>query len=225
MKRHLICVLVPAALLTVAAVPADAQTIPTAAQPVPRKDVTFTAGWLSGKARIDTESWNDWYNRSLYGGITGGYFWTDHLKTEVEVGAATSSKLHGYSRVLVDNFQTYRNSEVSFKTTRIAIGQQYQFYRNAWFHPHLGAGVDLLWETRRERLSAVTTYDSVTRQNRELRPAQDLGPETTLKPRAFGEMGFKAYMTPKTFFRTDLRITGRPRAEQVLFRFGFGVDF
>ena len=37
--------------------------------------------------------------------------------------------------------------------------------------------------------------------------------------------GFKAYLTPRTFFNGDMRVTFASRAEDILFRIGFGVDF
>jgi hypothetical protein len=50
----------------------------------------------------------------------------------------------------------------------VAIAQQYQFFRNQWVHPHVGAGVDLARETTREDYQPVVVYDTVTRLSREI---------------------------------------------------------
>ena len=37
--------------------------------------------------------------------------------------------------------------------------------------------------------------------------------------------GLKAYMTERTFFRSDVRMTFRGGPDEVLLRVGFGIDF
>jgi hypothetical protein len=41
----------------------------------------------------------------------------------------------------------------------------------------------------------------------------------------FAATGFKAYLAQRAFFRSDLRFAFRDGLEDVLLRFGFGVDF
>ena len=101
----------------------------------------------------------------------------------------------------------------------------YQFYRNAWAHPHVAAGVDLTWETHEQEDQPVFFYDSQSRVSPVLQPARTIGPSTELLVRPFVELGTKLYVSPRSFFRTDLRVTLGGGAEEVLLRFGFGVDF
>jgi hypothetical protein len=56
-------------------------------------------------------------------------------------------------------------------------------------------------------------------------PEQREGPRTEVSVRPFLATGFKAYMTPRGFFRSDIRVGFRGGADQVLLRFGFGIDF
>jgi hypothetical protein len=107
----------------------------------------------------------------------------------------------------------------------VAIAQQYQFFRNQWVHPHVGAGVDLARETTREDYQPVVVYDTVTRLSREIQSARIEGPDHRLIARPFVEAGFKAYMTRRAFFTGDSRVMVRHGVDEVLFRFGFGVDF
>jgi hypothetical protein len=230
MKRYLAMAVMAAAIAGSERIAAQSPVPtlqPSLAKPaIPRRDVVFTAGWLNGnKSELSGEGSNDWYNGGFYGGATAGWYWTDHVKTEVEVGTTNTPELYTYRPLTVGNVQNFVASEFSFRTTRLAVGQQIQFYRNAWFHPHLTGGVDLLWETTTEHVDAIFTFDQVTRTTRQVRPEEDRGPDTRFHVRPFAEGGFKAYMTPKTFFRTDLRLTFHDGVDQALVRFGFGVDF
>ena len=107
----------------------------------------------------------------------------------------------------------------------LAVAQQYQFYRNQWFHPHVGAGVDIARETTREEYDPVFVFDTVTRISRQVSPAHTDGPEHRMIARPFAEAGFKAYMTRRAFFTGDSRLMFRKGLDEVLFRIGFGVDF
>ena len=137
-------VFVAVALLAVTCL-ARAQTAPG---PVSRADFTGTLGWLSAdKGELNSASYaNDWYNRSVYAGAGFGWYWTDHWKTEIEAGISSSAELNVYTSAVIDRRPTTVNSTYEFGTRRLAIGQHYQFFRNAWFHPFAGAGLDLTWE-------------------------------------------------------------------------------
>lgn len=191
-----------------------------------RADAGASVGWLNGnKSALSDQSSNDWYNRGLYGAGTFGWYWTDHHKTEVEAGITNRADFYTYRLVTIGNITSPRTSEFTFRTRRVAVSERYQFFRNAWFHPHVGAGLDLTWETTTERVSAITIFDQQSRQSREIVPARDSGPETTLRARPFAETGFKAYFTPRAFFRSDIRVVARRGVDEVLLRFGFGADF
>jgi hypothetical protein len=199
---------------------AHAQT----AAPFPRADLGGSIGWLNvNKNELDNS--DEWYNRSLYGGASGGWYWTEHLKTEIEVGASTTADLYTFEQIVVDGRQTYVSSEARFSTKRVAVSQQYQFFRNAWFHPHIAAGVDLTWERSTRDFQPVIGFNDQTRQTRVVLPERTIGPETDLIVRPFVTAGFKAYMSPRAFFRGDTRLAIRSGIDEVLFRAGFGVDF
>jgi hypothetical protein len=196
--------------------------------PLARGDAAGLVGWMNvDKSGLGDQGRNDWYNRGFYGGGVAGWYWTDHHKTEIEVGASTSVDFWVYRSIAADgNFPAFGGSQFTFSTRRVAIGQQYQFLRNAWFHPHAGAGVDLTWETTTERAEPVIVYStSPPGQPRQLRPGMVIGPNTALIVRPFGEVGFKAYVSPRGFLRSDLRLLVRGGIDEVQVRFGFGIDF
>lgn len=219
-------------LLLVAAV-ALALGLPVAAlaqQPTPaplaRGDVAGTIGWLNGnKSDLTNLSTNDWYNRGLYAGAIAGWYWTDHHKTQVEAGLTNSISFWTYRLYTFDTTQASGGSRFAFTLKRVALGQHYQFYRNAWVHPHVGAGVDLTWERTIEHAEPVIGYDVITHAAKQLRPGGTFGPTWDLRVRPYAEAGFKAYMTPRAFFRGDMRVLVRGGVDEVLLRCGFGVDF
>jgi hypothetical protein len=194
------------------------------AQPIARGDVTGIISWFNADSRVPS-SYNDWYNRSLYGGAAVGWYWTDHLKTELDVGATSHADVYAARSFQIDGQWTSERSEHRFSTRRFTAGQQYQFYRNAWAHPHVAAGVDLTWRAHQQHDEEILVYDSASRTSRVVRPARTVPRSTDLEVRPFAEIGAKLYLSRRGFLRTDLRMTFNGGADEVLFRFGCGVDF
>jgi hypothetical protein len=133
--------------------------------------------------------------------------------------------VYSYQNVFIGNTHTSRVSEFHFKTRRIALSQQYQFGDNAWFHPHLAAGVDFTAEHIEQEDEPLFVFDPATRSTR-LAEGELIHPERTeWHTRPFISGGFKAYMTPRGFFRMDMRFVIDEGVDEVLLRFGFGIDF
>jgi hypothetical protein len=221
-------VLVTIAIAAVCASRSDAQTSP--APPVSssvtavRPDLSASVGWLNvNKSSLD--DYNDWYNRGVQGAVAFGWYWTPHLKTEVEPSASTRVEFDSSREELINGRRAHVVSEFGFSTRRLTLSQQYQFGENAWFHPHLGAGVDFNWERTARTDRFVYFYDPPGRQP-PLVPQNVSQPNRTdLHIRPFVAAGLKAYMTPRAFARSDLRLVIGDRIEEVVLRFGLGVDF
>ena len=195
--------------------------------PVPpsRADVHAVIGWQNLHKEQPADHYNDWLNAIFYGGAGAGWYWTTHLKTQVDVGAGTSDDQFRYRQFLLNGAPAFESSRVSVRQSAVTIQQQYQFFDNQWFHPRVGAGVELARETTIERYDPVFLTDNVTHIPRQFLPARTEGPDHRFIARGVGEIGFKAYMTRRSFFTGDMRLTFRDRIDQVLFRAGFGVDF
>src|SRR5262245_22538945 len=127
--------LVAAALLPVAA------AAQTTIQP-PRADAHVVLGWQNLHQAQPQDHYNDWLNDIFYGGAGAGWYWTDHLKTQVDLGAGTSGRQFRYTQSTLNGVPTYEASELRLRQTAVTIQQQYQFFRNQWFHPHVGAGLE-----------------------------------------------------------------------------------
>jgi hypothetical protein len=216
-------VLLVGAWVVLAAAMAHAQTAPPR-QPVTRADAMGTIAWFNAdKGGLDR--YNDWYNRSIYGGASFGWYWTDNLKTEIDGGVSSKVELEVYNFSNINNRTIQSESTYHFATRRIAFGQQYQFYRNVWFHPFVAAGVDLTWERINQEDGLETVFDSTTRQTQITHFEVVHPPRTELRTRPFATFGFKTYMTPRSFFRTDMKLVFRGGLDELLMRFGIGVDF
>ena len=207
---------------------AGAAQTPEAAPASGHADVHAVIGWQNLRMDKDNSVYgpdNNWAHAILYGGAGAGWYWTEHLKTQVDFGAGTAARHYQYRQVTINGQLTSEISRIRQTRPGLAISQQYQFFRNAWFHPHLGIGLDIARETRTEVYEPIYVFDNVGRITREVAPRRTEGPEHSMVVRPFGEVGFKAYMSRRAFFTSDMRLMVHGGIDQALFRLGFGVDF
>lgn len=207
-----------ACLLSVTA-GASAQT------PSTRGDVSGLVGWLGSEFSTGEPRYSSRWDSSFHGALVAGWHWTDHLKTEVDFGANTLGRAFLSEQYTLHGVPLYRSIHRTFSKKAIGIGQQYQFFRNAWFHPHLAAGAHVVWERRTDEYQPYYIYDPVARINRLVDDRHLAGPETDVTVRPYVAGGFKAYLSRRAFFRNDLRVAFKKDAHEALLRFGFGMDF
>jgi hypothetical protein len=209
-----------AALLLGGPGPARAQS-----GPVMQGDVAASAGWLSVNwgAGYATGG-RDWAN-SLLGTASAGWYWTDRSKTEIDFGASTTATGYAARPVVIDGRTSHVFIDSSVARRAVGIGQHHQFYRNTWFHPYVAAGASVAWQRVTDRVGPVFAYDEASRGGRLIEPSRTEGPRTETIVRPYVATGFKAYMTQRAFFRSDLRASFGRRLDEVSVRVGFGVDF
>lgn len=194
--------------------------------PLSRGDAQVVIGWQNlHKPQPGPLSYDNWVNGILYGGAGAGWYWNDHLKTQVDVGAGTHGRQYRSSYSVAGGQTTTTSSQLSIREQNVAIGQQYQFFRNQWFHPHIAGGIDIARQTTTELVSPLVVFDTATRVTREIRPARTEGPAHRTIARPFAEAGLKAYITRRAFFAADTRLIYRHGLDEVLLRCGFGIDF
>ena len=191
--------------------------------PLARGDVAGTAGWLVIDTR-ELDTYSDWHGQGLFT-AGAGWYWTDHLKTDVEIGASTTTQTYVTVPIDFAGQRQFVSSLIRFNSTRVALIQRYQFGRNQWFHPSLGAGVDIVREHYSQRDEPIFVYDQIARQSVTIRAAIDRAGEDRTEAHALAVGGFKAYFTRRTFFLGDMRFAFTSRPEDVLLRVGLGVDF
>jgi hypothetical protein len=197
-----------------------AATAQTVAPALPRFDVAALAGWVGGEAgNLPGNVYREWDGTS-FGALAFGVYWTEHLKTELEVGSSGERDVYGSERLDVgpgtSRFLYYDHHIAS---RGVSLTQAYQFLHNTWVHPFAGAGLELEWERR--RTGTQLTTGSPPFVNERL-------PETidrALRVRAAVSTGFKAYFSSRAFFRTDVRLGVGTGLDTAKWRVGGGFDF
>lgn len=198
------------------------------AQPAPaviRGDAAGTVGWLAANSHSSGQYYDDHWVSSLFGAGSIGWHWTDNLKTEADFGAGTDSRTFRPEQTVINGRSTYYTVESRFSRRTLGVSQQYQFFHNVWFHPHVAAGVNVTWERRRDEPGPIFVYDPITQQSRNLPPSGSDSTETSLRVSPFVAVGYKAYVTERAFFRNDFRVAFHGGFEETVLRIGFGFDF
>ena len=73
-------------LAGIVAIPEAAEAQATAR---PRGDVAANLGWLYIDTGVERAGNRTPRDNTLYGGVTAGWYWTDHFKTEIEAGGGS----------------------------------------------------------------------------------------------------------------------------------------
>jgi hypothetical protein len=201
--------------------PTGAQT--PGASPLQQADLHAGIGWAHVRT-ADRSPGEDWDHGVAQLAVGLGWYWTDHLKTEVELVAGSSAEFHRFERLDAGGTVAYRTSTLRQQEWGIGIAQAFQFFRNAWFHPHVAVGFDLRRASLEQRIDPVVRFDAAGRVL-EIEPARVEGPRACFTARPYALTGFKAYVSRRAFFRSDLRAGFGTSDGDVVVRAGFGVDF
>ncbi|HEY3159993.1 MAG TPA: outer membrane beta-barrel protein [Vicinamibacterales bacterium] len=182
---------------------------------------------LLNRNRSDLSRWDHWYSAPAVDG-TAGRYWTPHLKTEFEIGAAGHGRIDGEqsavsgSTVLFPRYREHRLQETTLGATA-----QYQFFENQWVHPFVGAGAEVVRERHTSGALPGQTLRLTTVAPGLILPALPAIDRVNWSVRPLVTGGFKFYVSPNAFVRTEVRAalsTDRgPLALQ--WRGGVGFDF
>jgi hypothetical protein len=198
---------------------AAAQTDRAAPQ-LPRVDASLSVGWSGTNQRLAITA-DNWYH-TRNGALSLGYYWTEHLKTEVDASLTSEGQLWG-RRFVAEG--TYAYVTHRFSTRDVTLAQQYQFGHNARFHPFVGAGVAFEWVRHIEEHQPLYQILRTAPYSVLIEPARTIGPTTELQAVPFVSTGFKGYFNERGFFRSDLYVGFRGGVRYVTLRSGFGFDF
>jgi hypothetical protein len=192
-----------------------------------RWDVAAHVIWLGEHRRAQSfQSWDRWLGAASGGGSLG-YYWTSHLKTEFDLSTSSEGEIYSVEIIplagLTNPLFVQRDHEIRFTTA--SLGLTSQFFENAWFHPFVGAGMELV----REREHIETLPSPVPPR---VTGAPPIGPapqdETRVRYRGrpYAATGFKVYLSDHAFIRTDIRTSWSGDGLSSLgWRSGVGVDF
>ncbi len=188
-----------------------------------RWDVAAHVTWLGERRPAESFRGDRWFNVASGGG-TVGYFWTTHLKTEVDLGTSSEGETYSVEFVSVPGLTSplfiERDHEVRFTT--LSAGLTRQFFENAWFHPFASAGLEVV----REREHIETVPSPVPPRGTSVSVAPEEATRVRYREQPFLATGFKVYLSPHAFIRTDIRTSWSSRGlAAVGWRSGVGVDF
>ena len=188
-----------------------------------RWDVAAHVTWLGERRPAESFEWDRWFNVASGGGSIG-YYWTTHLKTEVDLVTSSEGETYSVEFVSVPGLTSplfiERDHEVRFTT--LSAGLTGQFFENAWFHPFASIGLELV----REREHIETVPPPVPPRGTSV----SLAPEDVTRVRYGGRpylaTGFKVYLSEHAFIRSDIRTSWSSQGLAALgWRSGVGVDF
>ena len=192
---------------------------------VARWDAAAHVTWLGEHRPRESFEWDRWFGVASGGGSVG-YYWTAHLKTEIDVSTSSQGELYSVETIPIPGTTSpfFLQRDHEFRVTTASAGLSGQFFENAWFHPFVGAGIELVRE--REHTEPVSPIFS----GRDPRaPTFPTPPEETrvrYRSRPYAATGFKVYVSERAFIRADLRTSWSADGLAALaWRSGIGVDF
>ena len=186
-----------------------------------------TAGQLAllNRNKTDFGGSDQWYSVTAIDGSVGHY-WTPHIKLELDVGTTGQGEIAGAEPAAASGlpFPFPRYREHKLRETTIGGTAMYQFFENQWVHPFVGAGVELVHERHvADSLPATNVTISTTPVRLPAVAAVD-AVNYSVRPLITG--GFKFYVTPHAFIRTDVRASLTADFPAALrWCGGLGVDF
>lgn len=194
-----------------------------------RWDAAAHVTWL-GERRLDrlgSPFSSDRWIEAASGGGALGYYWTSHLKLEADLSTSTEGESYSYEPAplpLPPGFPSFVERDHELRVTTLALGVSYQFLENAWFHPFIGAGAELLRERERIRTAVPIVFPRDPRGPAV--PPIQAEERVRYGARPFAEGGFKAYVSERAFIRTDVRTSWSGDGVVALaWRAGVGFDF
>ena len=225
-RGHTVALALAACISTMNASAQDSTPTPTvtlAPTSLSRWDATAHVTWL-GERMNQPGDWDRWFGVAS-GGADIGYYWTPHLKVEFDVATSTQGESYSYEQIPLPGspINSFLQRDHEFRVTTASLGLNAQFFENAWFHPFIGAGMEL----RREREHVETSVPLVfTREGRPVSFGAEDETRVRYDGRPFVAAGFKGYVSERVFVRTDLRTSwSSDGVTAVAWRTGVGVDF
>ena len=197
---------------------------------MPRWDMAVTAGVFQANPKQTDEHYgDDWYFQGRYG-VSIGRFWTDHLKTELEFAATGEGTRYSQRYSTIPGVPPYYpiNVQEHFQLTQVSGRVVWQFFENRWVHPYVFGGASFEAERQRVQIPEQYFYASDPRNPSTRIPISlgvDSGPETHYRAGAIAGIGTKVYMSPRSYFNTNLVMSQARPSRNVSFIAGFGWDF
>jgi hypothetical protein len=179
------------------------QTVTLVPLGAPRWDAAAHVTWLGEQRRFESDPGDRWFGVAAGGGIVG-YHWTPHLRTELDISTAAEGELYSYEAVFLPGATTpvFVQRDHEFRVTTASAGLAGQFFENAWFHPFVGTGIELV----HEREGIETAFSPFSpRDPRAIGLPPQSETQRRYRARPFVATGFKAYVSERAFILPTIR--------------------
>ena len=201
--------------------PAPALTLLPAAPS--RWDVAAHVTWLGERQANQPFQWDRWVNAAAGGGSVG-YYWTTHLKTEIDLSTSTEDEIYSIEPIALPGTNTLfpLQRDHAFRVSTASAGVVGQFFENTWFHPFVSAGLEIV----REREHVETTIPVFPPRTPMPPIATEAETIVRLAARPYVATGFKVYVSDRAFIRSDVRTSWSTDGLAALaWHSGAGFDF
>lgn len=206
-------------------------TIPgvaAAQDPPPNWDVNASAGLFQGRPSDDTRGWDDWYSEGRYAASVG-YFWTTHLKTEIEFAVTGEGRRYTQELFTLPGVSVPFpiSTELFHRLRQTSARAVWQFGNNAWVHPYLNAGI-VFDEVRTRRWSPEQFYYPPGDPRVVPRVPIRNPIEGTTTDRRVGFTvggGSKFYFSPNAYVNAALQVSRAKPSTTVTALAGIGIEF
>ncbi len=194
-------------------------------------DLAAMGGVFAGhEAEPATAPFRDNWFQTGQGGVVLGRYVTPHLKFELEMTGTGEGTQFVQRHVSVPGFAfPYPVGAEAHRSVRsLGTALTWQFLENQWIHPFVQAGLSTNFDRRTVHTWPQNFNSGDPRQGGTvIRVAEEMveGPHSTTAVRAAVGGGWKLYLSPKLFVRTDGCASFGPRNYDLAFRVGFGADF
>jgi hypothetical protein len=193
----------------------------------PRAEISGSVAWLHVPFdSVSPEFFHDReWTRHATATARGAVYWTEHWKSEVSIARSTSVRTWDTEPVRFGTEVAFRSITHNMQFTRVGFAQVYQFRRNEWVHPSLGAGVLFQQRSGESLYDPALVHRPPTGVPVTVAPAERRSLGRSWHSAPFVSAAVKAYVTPQVFFRSDLELAFRREVESVAMHAGFGFDF
>ena len=194
----------------------------------PKWDLNLNAGAFGANPGEREYPYNDWYTEGRYAASIG-YYWTEHLKTELEFAHSGQGSrfIQDFAHVPGTSVIQPISIEAFHRIQHASARVVWQFLDNAWVHPYVNAGY--VFEAERRRHHAPIQYyypgDPRTRPPILVRPEFNGDSHHEYRSGVSVGAGSKFYVSSKAYINTGLQWTAAPPAKTLTVLGGFGVEF
>lgn len=195
----------------------------------PRWDVNLGIGAMVAQpGDFSRGYYDDWYSAGRYS-VGVGYYWTEHLKTEIEFATSNEGSRYVQEVVRVPGTSIVQpiGVEQFHRLQQTSVRLVWQFFDNAWVHPYLNAGG--VFDADRQRAHSLEQfyYPADPRTTPPIRIPPVVNPGTTWEYSGGVTVGggSKFYVSTNSYINTGMQLSWAKPSTTVTFLAGFGVDF